>query len=271
MLERQRGLGCDCLQQRQLFGREGAPLVGRGDNEHAAYALLRDHRDPGAALRVDPLGKLRAHERRAAHVEDGQRGARRARRLQCPTVAPGRCEASSTTRPHRRRALRRRPRPRRRLRRRRRPRRSSRPAASGRASPGAAPPRPGREPARAPSRCRRPPRARGPAVTCAPRPRGYARSRRVRMPDRARARAGAATARAPQAPRRTTTRHGLRRLSGPARRDRRRSAPCTQLRERRARLPSRAGERASDRATPRTEASPPEPDTRHRPPGAAWR
>ena len=87
-LERLGRLGDERLQPRQLLRLEGALLVDRGDRENARHALLRDHRDPRAALRRDPLDEPRARQRRAGDVEHGDR-----RRVEHGARDPGRLVA----------------------------------------------------------------------------------------------------------------------------------------------------------------------------------
>ena len=61
-------------QQRQLVGAERALLVDRDNSEHAGHALLGDHRNPDTAFRADELDESRVDERRAHHIEHGDRG-----------------------------------------------------------------------------------------------------------------------------------------------------------------------------------------------------
>ena len=165
-------------QQRQLVGAERALLVDRDNSEHAGHALLGDHRNPDTALRADELDESRVDERRAHHIEHGDRGriehrAGDPRRLVAQVdgeVVPplGRFALELAVDADRPASVPRPPRP---------PRQSRR---------GGAPPPPGRaaEPRRrrferapAPSRSWRPPRARGVCWSSAPPRRGRGRGR----------------------------------------------------------------------------------------------
>ena len=72
-LERERRLGCNRLQDRELLRGELAVLVRRREREHADDTLLCDHRDPRAAARTDVRGKPWADERRRLDVVDRDR------------------------------------------------------------------------------------------------------------------------------------------------------------------------------------------------------
>ena len=72
-IERERRLGGDGLEQRELVRRKRALAQSRSNRQHADHALLGDHRNPHAALGAHALRESRAVERRALDVVDRDR------------------------------------------------------------------------------------------------------------------------------------------------------------------------------------------------------